>query len=582
MKQEETVRNFIVNSLKQKLEVFCKNESIILDDAKIHLEYSRNEKFGDYSTAFFLEHSKQINQKPIELAKKFIEQAYLSTDLFDMSVSEPAFVNFKIKDSLYFKILEEFFLKDDFIPQVSKKEKINIEYVSANPTGPLNVVSARSAANGNAIANLLKAVGHSVDTEYYVNDHGNQVFLLGVSVLVKIREVLGEKTSIEGENDSFDIQTMLQNNILPKDAYKGEYIKSIAAKVYLKNREEIGRYLERKDYYNLAHFLSKIVVIKILESQKEVLESYSIYFDKYFFESSLHPDEVIQTAEFLKKKEKVYQKENKLFFKSTLDGDDKDRVVIRESGEPTYFLSDAAYHRNKIKRNYDRMIDILGPDHHGYIARIRAAFKTFASQNQKLDILTIQQVSLIEKGQKQKMSKREGNFKTMEELIEGLGENAKDVSKYFFLMSSYQLPLDFDMELALDNSDKNPVFYLKYAHARICSIFKENGSECSIESLKKLEMTETRKRLLFAIVRFSDDLLEATLNLEPYKVSVYLQNLCKAFSKFYSDPLNKVKDADDVTKLGLNAILLATQKALAKGLSLLGITAPSELYKDEL
>ena len=317
-----------------------------------------------------------------------------------------------------------------------------------------------------------------------------------------------------------------------------------------------------------------------LNGQKKDLQDFGVKFDRFFSERTLHESgAVMNSIENLIKTGDIFEEDGKKIFQSTKYGDDKDRVVIRDDGRPTYLLADIAYHINKMERGYDEIIDIWGPDHHGYIARLAGAMQSLGYGNDKFKVIICQQVNLIEDGKKVKMSKRLGNFQRMTDLIHYLGKSAKDVGRYFFTTRTAEAPLDFDLDLAKDESDKNPVFYLQYAHARISSIFREVGSEYSNQFNKDFEWTDDRLTLLFWVARFSEEVYDAALNREPHRIATYLQSLAKHFTRFYGNKLNRLKDCDEITRLNLAYLCKVTQITLQQGLGILGIDAPDRMDK---
>ncbi|EPG75801.1 arginine--tRNA ligase [Leptospira fainei serovar Hurstbridge str. BUT 6] len=586
MKETETIKQIVLKVLNEAINVYCKTEatSVNRQDLKVRIEYSREEAFGDYSTSFALENSKLLGRKPTESAASLVEILGKKTDLFEkVDYTPPGFVNFRISPSYLIQFLESSVLADQAFPQVLHSKKINLEFVSANPTGPLNIVSARAAATGDAMANVLKAVGHKVEKEFYVNDYGNQVFLLGVSTLVRIREQLGEPSSVQETEDGTPLDELLAKNVIPSEGYRGEYLREIAKRLLenIKTGEEIKSLLKTSQYRLLAEKCSGWAVESNLVWQRKDLDLFGVEFDRFFSETSLHESgKVLDALEDLKKSGKIFEEDGKQVFRSSDYGDDKDRVVVRDDGRPTYLLADIAYHKNKIERNYDRIIDIWGPDHHGYIARLVGAVQALGFSKENFQVVIAQQVNLLMAGQKMKMSKRAGEFQTMEDLLGYLGKHARDVARYFFVMRSLDSPLDFDLDLAKDESDKNPVFYLQYAHARVSSIFREVGTDSDSEALRNLEMTEERKRLLFWAARFPEEVADAAQSLEPHRLTNYLQNLARAFTQFYIAKNNRLKDADENTRLGLARICKSAQTVLSLGLGLLGVSAPERLDKE--
>ena len=581
MKENETLKNLVLNELESVVSKFTPPD--LLQKVKVRVEYSRNEKFGDYSTPFLLE-NKDLLGDAKENSERFLE-LFKNVKLFSkVDFTPPGFINFRIEDSHLLNYIHSFIeANNNLFAQVDEKEKIIFEFVSANPTGPLNIVSARAAATGDTICNLLTTLGHTVHREFYVNDYGNQVFLLGVSCLSRLREHLtGVSLSFQEEGDTSSLETLLEKNILPGEGYRGEYIKEIAIQIYSDTNKKsiIDELLKSKNYQSLAEKFAVWAVERNLQTQKEDLISFGVNFDLFYSEKSLHEsNSVLTVMDNLKKSGDIKEEDGKQVFTSTKYGDDKDRVVVRDDGRPTYLLADIAYHKTKIDRGFNQIINIWGPDHHGYIARLRGAMISLGFSESRFKVLISQQVNLISKGEKQKMSKRLGQFQTMKDLLEFLGESAKDVGRYFFIMRSLESPLDFDLDLAKEESDKNPVFYIQYAHARIHSIFRETGKEFSFENLKSLSLTEERRGLLFWVARFPEEVLDAGKNKEPHRVANYLQNLSKAFTRFYGAKDNKLKDCDEKTRLGLAFICKSASITIKEGLDILGISSPEKMER---
>lgn len=579
MLETETLKQIVLTHLEQGVQKFLSEKKLSPERLKIRIEYSRNEKFGDYSTSFLLE-NKDILGNPTENSNLLLECLKPFEPIFsEITFTQPGFINFRIHSKYLKKYVLQVFSKEDVFVKTQKPQKIIFEFVSANPTGPLNIVSARAAATGDSICNLLEISGHNVFREYYVNDYGNQVFLLGVSCLCRLREFLGEAISFQEDETEYPMDTILEKNILPKDGYRGEYLKEIALQIYEENKSEFSKKLSEKKYYELAEKYSKLATNKILESQKSDLQEFGVEFDNFYSERSLHENnKVLQVLESLK--EFLFEQDGKKIFLSTRFGDDKDRVVVREDGRPTYLLADIAYHKTKIDRGFNKIIDIWGPDHHGYIARLSGAIQALGFSKEDFQVIIAQQVNLLSKGEKLKMSKRLGKFQTMKDLLEYLGEHGKDVARYFFVMRALETPLDFDLDLAKEESEKNPVFYVQYAHARICSIFREVEINPNEQDFLNLELTEERERLLFYVARFPEENWDAAINMEPHRITVYLLNLCKAFSRFYVAKENKLKECERETRNGLGYLCFVTRTCIQKGLNLLGISAPEKMEKE--
>ncbi|PJD99146.1 MAG: arginine--tRNA ligase [Leptospira sp.] len=586
MQVNDLIKEKVLSELKESILEFLIGNEVKIDDCRVRIEYSRDEKFGNYSSPFAMENKNLFGKAPLEIAKSltdFLERRNQVNSFFsEITCTAPGFINFRVSQPHLLSFVNKFILSNDPFVKLDKSKKINLEFVSANPTGPLNIVSARACAYGDSLAKLLLTLGHSLDREFYVNDYGNQVNLLGVACILRTKEVLGESISFQEEEDGRSIYELIEANILPKESYRGEYIIDIVRSISSQATiwKEILTLIENKSWDDLISLFSLKAIESNLNGQKKDLQDFGVKFDRFFSERTLHESgAVMNSIENLIKTGDIFEEDGKKIFQSTKYGDDKDRVVIRDDGRPTYLLADIAYHINKMERGYDEIIDIWGPDHHGYIARLAGAMQSLGYGNDKFKVIICQQVNLIEDGKKVKMSKRLGNFQRMTDLIHYLGKSAKDVGRYFFTTRTAEAPLDFDLDLAKDESDKNPVFYLQYAHARISSIFREVGLEYSNQFNKDFEWTDDRLTLLFWVARFSEEVYDAALNREPHRIATYLQSLAKHFTRFYGNKLNRLKDCDETTKLNLAYLCKVTQITLQQGLGILGIDAPDRMDK---
>ncbi|MBM9547708.1 arginine--tRNA ligase [Leptospira sp. 201903074] len=591
MNANQLLKQQVLSELEKAIDVYLEKNNLnsAKDNLKIRIEYSRDEKFGDYSSPFALENKNILSKNPKEIAEAVLLEIQNNSMFEFVTFSPPGFINFRIHPEYLNQYVASTMSGGVQFAETSKKEKILLEFVSANPTGPMNIVSARSAAYGDALANLLTSLGHNVKREFYVNDYGNQVYLLGVAVLLRIFETKGDQISFQEEESEEPVIELIKKRILPKESYRGEYIKDIAL-LCLEDQtrtKHIFDSVAAEKWDEVIDFLSRYAVEYNLGRQKEDLALFGVNFDLFFSERSLHEAGDVEKVPSLLKKEDVTTIDGKLHFLSTLYGDDKDRVIRREDGRPTYLMADIAYHYNKFARGFDTLIDIWGPDHYGYIARLKGAVLSFGKTDDSFRILIAQQVNLIENKEKVKMSKRLGIFQTMRDLLSYLGKQGRDVGRYFFLMRSSDAPLDFDLDLAKDESDKNPVFYIQYAHARICSIFRELQvpmdlkplqPEVNVEFLKQ----EERTRLLFWVARLQEEVFDTATSFEPHRLTNYLQSLSKSFTRFYSQKDNRIKDKMGKERDTLLALVLYTKLALESGLKLLGISAPEKMSKEEI
>ncbi|HSG29155.1 MAG TPA: arginine--tRNA ligase, partial [Candidatus Krumholzibacterium sp.] len=423
----------------------------------IQLERPNNTENGDLSSNIALITSKKLGKNPRELAATIVEALDFDEGFIDsVEVAGPGFLNLSFsKEYLRSQVALINELGSSYgDSDAGSGKKVQVEYVSANPTGPLVIVAARAAAVGSSLVNVLKKTGHEVEGEYYLNDAGSQVEKLGISLMVRFRQRLGEDVPF------------------PEDGYPGDYLVDIAAEL----DEDEGRGWLAMEEDEARKLFGALALDRITEWIKRDLEGFGVSFDTFFRESDLHREggEVSQALEIFREKKVVYEEEGALWFRSTEFGDEKDRVLVRSDGTPTYFLADAAYHLNKLRRGFTHVIDIFGPDHHGHISRIKAAATVFGASDDWLDVMTVQWVRLIEDGKQVKMSKRGGDFETLASLVEDVGS---DASKFFFLQRKTNAHLDFNLTLARTESDENPVYYVQYAHARISSVISYAGEQ---------------------------------------------------------------------------------------------------------
>jgi arginyl-tRNA synthetase len=429
---------------------------------------------------------------------------------------------------------------------IGKGMKILIEFVSANPTGPLHVGHGRGASIGDSLANILGETGYQVVKEYYVNDIGNQIDLLEKSINIRQKELRGEDVS------------------LPEGAYRGSYVKEIA--------EELESKYGKKKSFDCREY----AVQKILSWVRKDLEDFGVKFDRWFFESSLYrKNKVKEIIDSLKNKDLIYERDGAQWFKSSQFGDEKDRVVIRENKKPTYFTSDITYHYHKFKRGSKKVINVWGADHHGYVDRIRASVAALGISPENLKIILYQLVSLRRGGQQVSMSTREGEFVTLRQVMEEVG---KDASRFFFLMRGADSRLDFDLELAKKQSPENPVYYVQYAHARICSIFREERKK-EYKKVSLTERTEEEEKEAIEIIkrlsRYPEVVKNCAQRYEPHHLTGYLQDLAKCFHHYYDK--HRVLSGDKSATQSRLKLVGAIQLVISNGLGLLGISAPQKM-----
>ena len=527
--------------------------SLSYPEKEFSLAPPKNPDFGDLSTNISLLLTRDLKKSPLEIANNIAN--ILNQDLpkyvSKVTVTPPGFINFKISDSFYQSNITTILDAGNSYGKgsVGKRKTANVEFVSANPTGPLTVGHGRNAVLGDTVSSILEWQGFEVTREYYFNDAGRQMRILGQSVEARYFEILGKEFEF------------------PDDGYEGSYIKKIAQSII----KDKGSNLPSGD----SNFKEK-AEDSIFEDIKKSLLNLGIHFNQFTNEKTFYENgEIDKFLGELRSKELIYEKKNATWFKTTALGMEKDRVFIKSSGEPTYRVPDTAYHRNKIERGFDLIIDIFGADHADTYPDVLLALKSLGLKTDHIRVLLYQFVTLIRGGEKVKMSTRKANFVTMDELVNEVGT---DVVRYFFVMRSMNTHLDFDLDLATDQSDKNPVFYLQYAHARICNIIK-HGRESGLELSDKFESSllshPEEINLLRHMVRFPEFMELAYENLEPQIVANYLQELATRFHKFYSH-CHVITDDLDLSKARL-ALITSVNMILLNGLNILGISAPERM-----
>lgn len=524
---------------------------------QIELEQPRDRSHGDWASNIALILSSRLKKPPEEIAKIITSHLKLPSILQTVEVSA-GFINFKLSLEYLYGVLKEIQQKKEKFGCRSQKEKIKVqvEFVSANPVGPMHIGHGRWAAVGDSLARLLKTCGYEVVKEFYINDYGNQMKVFGASVAARYQQLLGQDVPF------------------PEEGYQGHWITEIAQEIIDKEGE---RYLNLSPTEQQEIFTER-AYRQVLEHLKDTLASMDVIFDNWFSERSLHESGYLEeTLKELEVKDFVFKKDGALWFKTTLLGDDKDRVLIRENGKPTYFAADVAYHRNKLSRGFKKIINIWGADHHGYISRMKAAMRALGASDDVLEIILGQLVNLFDAGKPVRMSKRTGEMVTLEELLKEVG---KDPTRFFFLMRSTDTPLDFDIELAKSQSEKNPVYYVQYAHARICSILRMAASQgVKLIPVEKVELPLLSSKPELNLIRqlaFADVLiLRAAENRAPYLLTKYAQDLAATFHFFY----NKCRVLGEKEALTFARLTLVdcTRLVLKIILNLIGVEAPERM-----
>lgn len=523
----------------------------------IQLEVPKNPDHGDFATNLAMTMAKAERKAPRQIAEA-LKAALQNNPLCDkIEIAGPGFINFRLASSCWYGVLDQVMRDGDQYGRsnVGAGIKIQVEFVSANPTGPLHIGHGRGAVVGDAVAAVLQAAGFEVQREYYVNDAGNQVKTLGNSILMRLRELQGETIDF------------------PEDGYQAEYVRELAAKLQAE-RGALTDVAEEEAIEICARF----GVEKVLGWISEDLKAFGINFDNWYSEKSLYDRDMVD-KELAKLKEKglSFEQDGALWLRTTEYGDDKDRVLIKSDGSYTYFASDVAYHMEKFERGFDRVIDVWGADHHGYIPRMKAMLSGLGHPPEDLEVLLIQMVNLLRDGQPFTMGKRSGNFITLREVIDEVGS---DACRFFFLIRRCDSQLDFDLELAKQQSTDNPVYYVQYAHARVCSI-NRNAAAAGVAQpqpgtvdLSKLELTE-ELALAKQLARFEEMIVGAARNYEPHRVVFFLQDLAAQFHSYYNR--QRVLVDDPATTQARLYLVNSVRIVLANALHLLGVSAPEQM-----
>ncbi|MBR0261080.1 MAG: arginine--tRNA ligase [Selenomonadaceae bacterium] len=521
---------------------------------EVALEVPPKKEFGDFATNFAMQTSKIFRTSPRKIAEEI--KSRINSDLFErIEIAGAGFMNFYLHSDVIYRELKEIYDEGKNFGHLPCKQNvtIQIEYVSANPTGLLHVGHGRGAAAGSAIVNIMRAAGYNVESEYYINDAGNQMDMLAISVNARYLELLGQKIDF------------------PENGYRGEDIIETARRIIIRHGK---KFLDMPEDERLKILGELAYADKMFELQDD-LENFRVHFDVWFSEKTLHPDKINAAIDLLKENGNVYEKDGALWLASTKYGDDKDRVVIRENGEPTYLAADIAYHKNKFDRGFGELINIWGADHHGYVARVKAAMKMLGYDADKLKIIFLQMVSLFRSGEAVKMSKRAGTAIPLRELMEEVGT---DAARYFFLMRSTDSQLDFDLDLAKSQSADNPVYYIQYAHARICSIFRqaeENGLKLDGEPKFSLMNSAAEIDLMNKIFEYPDEIEKAAVEYSPQRIARYVYDLASTFSSFYRDC--RILGVEEDLAIARLALLKITQHTIQHALNLLGVSAPERM-----
>jgi arginyl-tRNA synthetase len=574
--------------LNQSLRVL-ESEGMVIAVKKdgIKIEYSRDPSHGDFASNLAMVLAKTHNCNPRELANRITENLPKSDLIKRTKIAGPGFINFFLNQNSYQSVVLDILEKGDAYgnSKIGDNQSTLIEFVSANPTGPLHIGHGRGAAYGAAIVNLLKKTGFNIHCEYYVNDSGRQMDILTVSAWIRY------------------LQQHDKEIYFPENAYKGHYMIDIAAD--LKNKyankfvtphKDILDLLDTKEEADIKidklikycagvlgeknyRLILETCLDSILSSIKNDLNEFGVEFNNWYSEYSLlKNNSVNQCIAKLNDKSWIYQKDGAKWFRSSKLGDEKDRVLVRENGQKTYFASDIAYHISKFERGYKKIINIWGADHHGYIERVKASMKALDYPPEAIKILLVQFATLFRGKEKLQMSTRSGEFITLKELIKEVG---KDAARFFYIMRKNEQHLDFDLELAKSESNDNPVYYIQYAHARICSVFRQmNEKGYTFFQSKKLSdlstLTEDHEiKLLRSLAKYPDVIESAAVSFEPHQLAYYLKDLANDFHTYYN--VNQFLVEDDLIRNARLSLIDATRQVIRNGLLQLGVSSPEEM-----
>ena len=523
----------------------------------IHLETPKDKANGDFATNLAMQLTKLAKKPPRAIAESILESIETEgTEIEKLEIAGPGFINITVRKAFLADVVKAVNEQGENYGRstAGNGEKVQVEFVSANPTGDLHLGHARGAAFGDSLCNVLDYAGFDVSREYYINDAGNQINNLAHSLEARYKQALGMDAA------------------MPEDGYHGQDIITIAGKL----AEEFGAsILEKSDEERFEFFREHGLKLE-LDKLKNDLANFRVNFDVWYSETSLYKNGKIEVAlNKLKENGHVFEEEGATWFRSTTFGDDKDRVLIKSDGSFTYLTPDIAYHEDKIGRGFEKLINIWGADHHGYIPRMKAAIQALGYDREKLEVEVIQMVQLYKNGEKYKMSKRTGNAVTMRDLVEEVG---LDAVRYYFVKTACDSHMDFDLDLAVSQSNENPVYYAQYAHARICSIIRsadEQGFKASVENLNLLT-AEKEEDVLKKVGAFPQVVADAAKHRTPHRVANYIQDLAAAFHSFYNAEKVLNPDNKELTEARL-ALINAVRVTLANALRLIGVAAPEKM-----
>jgi arginyl-tRNA synthetase len=553
---KQTINNLI---LKAATRAYQKGDLPSGELSEIEIEEPKSDAHGDFSTNIAMKMASVQKISPRKIAEVIIDQMDDPDRIIKKTeIAGPGFINFFLKASSWYPVLRKIHDKGSKYgsSNIGNREKIQVEFVSSNPTGPLHIGHGRGAAVGDSIGNILSFCGYEIQKEYYINDSGRQIYTLGRSVYLRYKELIGQPISF------------------PPECYQGDYIREFAAFV----KADKGSKLLDMDEENAISYCAKLMAKKILSGIHQDLNAFGVKFDNWFSEQSLYDagrvDDIINNFQ---QREIIYQKDGALWFNTRKFGDEKDRVVVKKNGQTTYFASDIAYHMDKYHRGFDRVIDVWGADHHGYIPRVAAAIEASGKHRNQFQVILVHLVNLLRGGEPVAMSTRMGQFITLRNIIDEVG---RDAARFIFLTRHHESPLDFDLEVAKKKTNENPVYYVQYVHARIASIARKGKDWGKIDvtwdeqAVNRLRTPE-EIQLMKAMARYPDVVQHSANSLEPHHITYYLTHLAALFHAYYNK--HRVLTDNPILSHGRLYLVFAVKKVIKSGLTLLGVSAPEKM-----
>jgi arginyl-tRNA synthetase len=550
------MRKHILNLVEKAIKKYEETENINTDEIEIIIEVPKQKEYGDYATAVALQIAQKNKKPPRLIAEKLVTFLEGSPLIEKVEVAGPGFINFFLNEKALWETIKDIRKNlDELVKIPPKKKKIQLEFGSINPTGPMHIAHARGVTIGDSLANLFRRIGWNTEKEFYINDAGTQIDLLGESLYARYMQLQGKEYEI------------------PEEGYHGTYLIDLA-KELLNQKEEIEKLSDNEK----KEFFKNYALKRMLENIRKTLLNFGVEYDVWFSEKTLHESgKIKEVLDILEKRGFSYYKDGAIWFASTKFGDEKDRVLVKSDGKPTYFLADIAYHLNKIERGFDWIIDVWGADHHGHVTRLKGAIQALSFSKDILEIILVQVVKLMKGNEEIKMSKRTGDFVTLDEVQEEVG---RDPIRFFFLLRSPESQLDFDLELAKKQSLENPVYYVQYAHARCCSILKNAESQgYNLSELDNADLSllkeEKEKELILTLLRYPEKLEDITRTLEIHQLPFYLLNLSSLFHGYYDS--YKVLVEDKSLALARLALIDCIRIIIKDALNILGVSAPEKM-----